>query len=106
MRLKKNCDNKRLSLREYCVCVCERERERECLLCRILLYSQRKEEHPKTSGGFSFLSKKKSEISLGFRVHLSLIRRGILPQKSSNKRGTERERERERDFARETERER
>ena len=68
MRLKKNCDNKRLSLREYCVCVCERERERErereFLLCGILLYSQRKEEHPKTSGGFSFLSKKKSEISI------------------------------------------
>jgi len=29
MRLKKNCDNKRLSLREYCVCVRKRERERE-----------------------------------------------------------------------------
>ena len=50
------------------MCVRERERERErerdereFLLCRILLYSQRKEEHPKTSGGFSFLSKKKSE---------------------------------------------
>jgi hypothetical protein len=83
----------------------EREREREFLLCGILLYSQRKEEHPKTSGGFSFLSKKKSEISLGFRVHLSLIRRRNFTTKVLKyKRGTERERER--DFARETERER
>ena len=95
-----------------CVCVKEREREREreSSFCAEYYSYQRKEEHPKTSGGFSFLSKKKSEISLGFRVHLSLIRRGILPQKSSNirerDRERERERERERDFARETERER
>jgi hypothetical protein len=60
----------------------EREREREFLLCGILLYSQRKEEHPKTSGGFSFLSKKKSEISHRFRVHLSLIRRRNFYHKS------------------------
>ena len=67
MRLKKTATKDSCCVR-VCVCVRERERERErerrereFLLCRILLYSQRKEEHPKTSGGFSFLSKKKSE---------------------------------------------
>ena len=104
------------------MCVRERERERQFLLCRILLYSQRKEEHPKPSGGFSLrfrlffcllllsLWKKKSEISLGFRVHLSHseIRGKEFYHKSpQRKRERETERERERDFAaRETERER
>jgi len=59
---------------------------------------------PENLWRFFFSVEEKSEISLGFRVHLSLIRRGILPQKSSNIR--EGQRERERDFARETERER
>ena len=111
MRLKKNCDNKRLSLREYCVCVREREREREreSSFCAEYYSTPRERKNtrkPLAVWRFFFSVEEKERdlyTGLGF-IFLSFRRRNFTTKVLKCKRGTERERER--DFARETERER
>ena len=98
------------------MCVCERERERErereSSFCAEYYSYQRKEEHPKTSGGFSLLFRLFFCLLLSVEEKERDLYRGLgfiflIHKKSSQiKKERERQRERERDFARETERER